>query len=56
MDFRTATTASELNRFIDAELQPSAEFNSEMNEIVDDVCSFLRNHFRPREIVKVCIC
>ena len=55
MDFWSPTTASELNRFIDTQLQPSADFNCEMNQIVDDVCKFLKSHFGPREIVKVCI-
>ena len=53
VDFRSPVTTTDLNRFIDDNLQPTDEFNREMNRSVDRICSFLREHLSPREIVKV---
>ena len=52
IDFRSSTTASNLNTFIDNHLQPTTEFNNEMNETVDKICKFLRDHFQPAKVVK----
>ncbi|XP_028407355.1 2'-5'-oligoadenylate synthase 1A-like [Dendronephthya gigantea] len=52
VDFRSPTTETSLNRFIDANLQPTEAFNQEMHTDVEKVCSFLRRHMRPHEIVK----
>ena len=49
----STTSDGELNRFIDNHLQPDQSFNSEMKQIVDDVCSFFQEKMSPREIVKV---
>lgn len=52
VDFRSPVTNTDLNRFISDKLQPTEEFNSEMQKTVDKICHFLREHMRPNKIVK----
>ena len=56
VDFRSPVTATELNRFIADKLQPTEEFNYEMQATVGKICSFLQEHMRPNRIVKVVEC
>ena len=53
VDFRSPVTNTDLNRFISDQLQPTEEFNREMQKTVDKICDFLREHMRPNKIVKV---
>ena len=55
VDFHSPVTTTELNRFIDYSLQPTDEFNREMNKSVDEICSLLREHLSPCKTVKVYI-
>ncbi|XP_028407281.1 2'-5'-oligoadenylate synthase 3-like [Dendronephthya gigantea] len=52
VDFRSRVTATDLNSFIAEELQPTEEFNREMQETVGKICEFLRRHMEPDQIVK----
>ena len=53
IDFRSPTTASDLNTFIDNHLQPTTEFNNEMNETVNKICKLLCENIQRAEVVKV---
>ena len=51
IDFNSRTTASELNTFVDEYLQPTTEFNNDMNGKVYKIRTFLRKHFNSEAIV-----
>ena len=53
VNFRDQVSTTDLNKFIDDNLQPTDEFNREMNESVEKICKFLREHVSPCEIKKV---
>ncbi|CAB4030764.1 2 -5 -oligoadenylate synthase 3-like [Paramuricea clavata] len=52
VDFRSSVTDTDLNRFIADTLQPTEEFNREMQKTVGQICDFLREHMKPNKIVK----
>ena len=53
MNFRDQVSTTDLNKFIDDNLQPTDEFDREMKKSVDKICRFFREHMSPFKIVKV---